>query len=53
MIHRFGEEATEEMMHRKENDPQLKETECRYHPDCPGVEAGSGYWARLDMLLEF
>ena len=41
MISRFGEAATEAMIQRKEGDKDLRETECRYHPDCPDVEAWS------------
>ena len=39
MIAKFGEDAATEMIRRKEGDKDLKETECRDHPDCPGVEA--------------
>ena len=44
MISRFGVAAREEMIQRKEGDMDLKETECRDHPDCPGVEARALEW---------
>ena len=39
MVSKFGAEAAQDIKERKENDPKLRETEIRPHPECPGNEA--------------
>ena len=35
----LGSDVASAITEAKESDPVLKNTECRYHPDAPGVEA--------------
>ena len=39
MITKFGEEAARDIKEHKESSEELRRTETRKHPDCPGKEA--------------